>query len=96
MELIDLTLHAGPVVDFFRVMVGLLGVVVFLFALVRFLGHKLFWSAIGFMSVGLLTAFQEAEAVGGPRFVPWRLPLLALGNVAASVYLYRESDGNRK
>lgn len=87
-DVLNIELPNHPVVDFFRVLVAFLGLVHLLFAVARFLWQQTFWIGIAFMATGLLTSLQLVESIGDP-FIPWRLPLYALMNVAGIVYLYK-------
>lgn len=88
MEILDGTIASNGLINFCRYMVAFLGVIHLIFAVVRFLNHQAFWTAIAFMATGLLTALQQIEALGDP-LVPWRLPLYAFMNVAGIIYLYK-------
>ena len=84
----DYVYPATLTVDSIRYLLLLYGAAVFCLAVVRLLQHACIWTCLLGLSLGLLTTVQELEAIGDP-FYPWRLPLLIVANVTASVVLYR-------
>lgn len=92
--ILDFTLANNDLIDFTRYLTALLGLVVALLALVRFMAHELKWPAIACGGIGFITTLQQVEALG-TDFYPWRLPLLVGTNIAAAIYLYQEPPNSR-
>lgn len=81
-------------IDFCRIIVALVGVLLFVFSTVRFMQHLRFWDAIALGTLGLLAAFQQVEALGQDLLV-WRLPLMAVAVTAGCIYMYKDRDARR-
>lgn len=81
------TLPSSPFIDFLRVVASMLGIFLFIVSCIRWLQHARFYSAIGFMALGMMAALQELSQIG-ERFLVWRLPLLMIGCIAGIRYMY--------
>lgn len=89
----DYGIEPNALIEAIRYATFLIGVVVLLAGMVRWLQHVRSWQAWGYITLGLFTSVQELTVVGEP-FYPWRLMLLLVMNVCALVTMYRDlTDG---